>query len=55
MGHKINPTGLRLGITQEHRSKWFASPKTYSMLLQEDNKIRTFIQKNMELQELVIF
>ena len=45
MGHKINPTGLRLGITQEHRSKWFASPKTYSMLLQEDNKIRTFIQK----------
>ena len=28
MGHKISPTGLRLGITQEHRSKWYASSKT---------------------------
>ena len=45
MGNKINPTGLRLGITQEHRSKWFATSKTYPILLQEDNKIRTFIQK----------
>ena len=45
MGNKINPTGLRLGITQEHRSKWFATSKTYPILLQEDDKIRTFIQK----------
>ena len=45
MGHKIHPSGLRLGITQEHRSKWFASSKTYPILLQEDFKIRTFIQK----------
>ena len=45
MGHKINPTGLRLGITQEHRSKWYASSKTYPTLLQEDHKIRTFVQK----------
>ena len=45
MGNKINPTGFRLGITQEHRSKWFASSKTYPTLLQEDHKIRTFIQK----------
>ena len=41
MGNKINPTGLRLGITQEHRSKWFATSKTYPILLQEDNKIRS--------------
>ena len=45
MGHKIHPSGLRLGITQEHRSKWFATSKTYPVLLQEDFKIRTFIQK----------
>ena len=43
MGHKIPPSGLRLGITQEHRSKWFATSKTYPILLQEDFKIRTFI------------
>ena len=45
MGNKINPTGLRLGITQEHRSKWFATSKTYPILLEEDYKIRNFIQK----------
>ena len=45
MGHKIHPSGLRLGITQEHRSKWFATSKTYPILLQEDFKISTFIQK----------
>ena len=45
MGNKINPTGFRLGVTQEHRSKWFATSKTYPTLLQEDDKIRTFIQK----------
>ena len=45
MGNKINPTGFRLGITQEDRSKWFATSKTYPTLLQEDDKIRTFIQK----------
>ena len=47
MGHKISPTGLRLGITQEHRSKWYASSKTYPTLLQEDHKIRTFVQKKI--------
>ena len=38
MGQKIHPSGLRLGITQEHRSKWFATSKTYPILLQEDYK-----------------
>jgi ribosomal protein S3 len=40
MGHKINPTGLRLGITQEHRSRWYAPSKSYPALLQEDDRIR---------------
>ena len=39
MGHKIHPTGLRLGITQEHRSRWYATSKTYPLLLQEDDRI----------------
>jgi len=45
MGHKIHPSGLRLGITQEHRSKWFATSKTYPILLKVDFKNLTFIQK----------
>ena len=46
MGQKIHPTGLRLGITQEHRSRWFADQNRYAELLQEDFKIRHFFQKN---------
>ncbi len=45
MGHKIHPTGLRLGITQDHRSRWYATSKTYPILLQEDDRIRSFIHK----------
>ena len=45
MGHKINPTGLRLGITQEHRSRWYAPARTYPTLLKEDEQIRLFVNK----------
>lgn len=47
MGQKIHPTGLRLGITQEHRSRWFSDTKRYPELLQEDFKIRRFVEKNL--------
>ncbi|MBM0741712.1 30S ribosomal protein S3 [Phormidium sp. CLA17] len=46
MGQKIHPTGLRLGITQEHRSRWFADTNRYPELLQEDYTIRNFFLKN---------
>ncbi|MBD2105229.1 30S ribosomal protein S3 [Leptolyngbya sp. FACHB-261] len=48
MGQKINPTGLRLGITQSHRSRWFAEPKRYPELVQEDFKIRKYINKVLD-------
>ena len=44
MGQKIHPIGFRLGITQEHRSKWFADTNRYPELLQEDHVIREYIQ-----------
>lgn len=40
MGHKVNPNGLRLGITQSWRSKWF-SKKDYNTNLKQDIEIRT--------------
>nr|YP_010336557.1 ribosomal protein S3 [Rhodospora sordida]UNJ14963.1 ribosomal protein S3 [Rhodospora sordida] len=46
MGQKIHPLGFRLGITQTHRSLWFAKPKEYSHLLQEDYRLRTYIQNH---------
>ncbi|MGL6132745.1 MAG: KH domain-containing protein, partial [Prochlorococcaceae cyanobacterium] len=45
MGHKIHPTGLRLGITQDHRSRWYAPRTTSPILLPEDDRIRCFIHK----------
>lgn len=47
MGQKIHPTGFRLGVTQEHRSRWFADLNRYPELLQEDYKIRNFVNKSL--------
>ncbi|NEQ38880.1 MAG: 30S ribosomal protein S3 [Okeania sp. SIO3I5] len=47
MGQKIHPTGFRLGITQEHRSRWYADPKNYPDLLEEDHKIRLYVKKTL--------
>ena len=47
MGQKIHPTGLRLGITQEHRSRWYADKKRYPELLEEDFEIRKYVEKNL--------
>nr|YP_009406251.1 ribosomal protein S3 [Lobelia thapsoidea]ASA38682.1 ribosomal protein S3 [Lobelia thapsoidea] len=57
MGQKINPLGFRLGTTQSHYSLWFAQPKKYSENLQEDAKIRdyinNYIQKKMQIYSVV--
>lgn len=47
MGQKIHPVGFRLGITQEHRSRWFADADRYPELLQEDYKIRRYVTKKL--------
>jgi small subunit ribosomal protein S3 len=49
MGQKINPIGFRLGITQEHRSRWYADTRKYSEVLQEDYIIRQHIEKDATL------
>ncbi len=47
MGQKIHPVGFRLGITHEHQSRWFAEPDRYPELLQEDYKIRKYIEQKL--------
>ncbi|QDT16037.1 30S ribosomal protein S3 [Alienimonas californiensis] len=44
MGQKTRPTGFRVGITEPHRSKWYANKKNFGDLLVEDHKIRSFIK-----------
>jgi len=43
MGQKTHPLGFRLGITQDHKSTWYANFNQYAKVLQEDNAIRTYI------------
>jgi small subunit ribosomal protein S3 len=43
MGQKTHPLGFRLGITQEHKSTWYANFNQYANILKEDDIIRTYI------------
>lgn len=46
MGQKVNPVGLRVGIIRDWESRWFAG-KDFGDLLQEDIKIRKFLEKKL--------
>jgi len=46
MGQKVYPTGFRLGITEEWRSRWF-SGKDYADNLANDLQLRKFLEKRL--------
>jgi small subunit ribosomal protein S3 len=52
MGQKVNPHGYRLGITTDHRSRWFADStkvgERYRDYVDEDVKIRQLMTKGLE-------
>jgi small subunit ribosomal protein S3 len=43
MGQKTHPLGFRLGITQDHKSTWYANLNQYASILREDDQIRTYL------------
>ena len=47
MGQKINPNGFRLGISVDHKSRWYAD-KLYKSYVGEDVAIRRLLSKGME-------
>ncbi len=48
MGQKVNPIGLRVAVSKDWRSKWFASKKEFGGLLYEDAQIRTLVKKRLK-------
>jgi len=46
MGHKINPIGMRLGITRTWDSRWYAG-KDYAKLLHDDIKLRAHLRAKL--------
>lgn len=45
MGQKVDPRGLRLGITRFWDSNWYADKKEYAKYFHEDVKVREFVKK----------
>lgn len=44
MGQKVNPNGLRIGINRDWSSHWYADKKTYAASLNEDLKVRGYLE-----------
>src|SRR3954454_11182754 len=47
MGQKVNPTGFRVGITEDWKSKWYAPKAAYGNFLVEDYKVRNYIDQKL--------
>lgn len=45
MGQKVNPVGLRIGITRTWDSIWYEEKKSYSKYIHEDIQIKKYIEK----------
>jgi small subunit ribosomal protein S3 len=49
MGQKTNPIGLRMPVTKDWRSKWYAEKREFGKLLAEDGHIREILKKKLEM------
>ncbi len=47
MGHKVHPTGMRLGIVADWNSKWYADSRDFPDLLETDLKVREYIRSKL--------
>ncbi len=47
MGQKVNPMGIRLGITRDWVSKWYAGKKQFPVLVHTDFRVRQFLKKRL--------
>ncbi len=47
MGQKVHPTGIRLGITKDWTSKWYAHSKNFPALVHTDHLVREFLKKRL--------
>jgi small subunit ribosomal protein S3 len=47
MGHKVHPTGIRLGISKDWNSKWYSGKKHFAEYLIADIKVREMLRKRL--------
>ena len=46
MGQKTHPTGFRLGVVQDWKSRWYAE-RDFPRLLHEDETIRKYLRRRL--------
>jgi small subunit ribosomal protein S3 len=47
VGQKTHPFGFRVGITEVHKSRWYAPKALFAELLVEDFRIRKYVDKRL--------
>ncbi len=47
MGQKVHPIGIRLGISTDWNSTWYANSQDYANYLNDDMRVREFIKKKL--------
>jgi len=47
MGHKVHPTGIRLGIAKDWNSKWYANKRDYAVYLAADLRVRELLKAKL--------
>ncbi|MGD8423910.1 MAG: 30S ribosomal protein S3, partial [Gammaproteobacteria bacterium] len=47
MGQKVNPIGIRLGITRDWTSRWYADTRSFAEFVNMDWRIRSFLKKKL--------
>ena len=48
MGQKVNPVGMRVGVNRDWNSRWFANDQEYPVYLNEDIKIRNYLESSLK-------
>ena len=48
MGQKVSPIGLRIGINRGWEANWYANNSDFSKYLENDLKIRKFLEKKLK-------
>lgn len=48
MGQKVHPTGLRVGVILNWRSRWFVRGRQFADNIKEDHQLRAYIKKKLK-------
>ena len=48
MGQKVNPVGMRVGVNRDWNTRWYANDKEYPVFLNEDIKIRNYLESTLK-------